>query len=142
MRWRVGAIPVMSAVGDDVTRSAAGRLAGELLLVPAAALDPAVSWHAVDEHHATAEVRIGHLVHNVTIEVDERGALRSLWLPRWGNPDGGAFAEHPFGVEFAHEAMSDGFAIPTTLRAGWGYGTDAWPDGVFFRATIDAARYR
>jgi hypothetical protein len=142
MRWRLGAIPVMSAVGDDVTRSAAGRLAGELLLVPAAALDPAVSWHAVDEHHATAEVRIGHLVHNVTIEVDERGALRSLWLPRWGNPDGGAFAEHPFGVEFAHEAMSDGFAIPTTLRAGWGYGTDAWPDGVFFRATIDAARYR
>jgi hypothetical protein len=45
-------------------------------------------------------------------------------------------------VEFADEAMSDGYTIPTTLRAGWGYGTDAWPDGVFFRATIDAARYR
>jgi hypothetical protein len=142
MRWRLGAIPVMSAVGDDVTLSAAGRLAGELLLVPAAALDPAVAWHAVDEDHATADVRIGGVVHHVTIEVDERGALRSLGLLRWGNPDGGAFAEHPFGVELGDEAMSDGYTIPTTLRAGWGYGTDAWPDGVFFRATIDAARYR
>jgi hypothetical protein len=43
MRWRLlGAIPVMLAIGDDVTHSAAGRLAGELVLLPAAALDPAV----------------------------------------------------------------------------------------------------
>jgi Family of unknown function (DUF6544) len=142
MRWRLfGGIPVMSAVGDDITRSAAGRLAGEMVLVPAAALDPAVSWHAVDEHHAAADVRIGDLVHRVTIGVNERGALRSVWLPRWGNPDGGAFAEHRFGVEFGSPAMFDGYRIPTVLRAGWGYGSDAWPEGVFFRATIDAARY-
>jgi hypothetical protein len=142
MRWRLfGGIPVMSAAGDDITRSAAGRLAGEMVLVPAAALDPAVSWHAVDEHHAAAGVRIGDLVHRVTIGVDERGALRSVWLPRWGNPDGGAFAEHPFGVEFGDPAMFDGYLIPTALQAGWGYGRDGWPDEVFFRVTIDAARY-
>ncbi len=35
MRWRLGgAVPVMSAAGDDITRSAAGRLASELVLVP------------------------------------------------------------------------------------------------------------
>jgi len=143
MRWRLGgAIPVMSAAGHDITRSAAGRLAGELVLVPAAALDPALTWHAVDEYHASADVRIGDAVHHVTIEVDERGAVRSLWLPRWGKPDGRAFAEHPFGVEFGGESAIDGYTIPATLRAGWGFGTDAWPDGVFFRATIDMARYR
>lgn len=142
MRWRLfGAVPVMSAAGDDVARSAAGRLAGELVLVPAAALDPAVSWHAVDAHHAAADVRIGDLVHGVTIDVDERGALRSVLLPRWGNPDGGAFAEHPFGVEFGDPAVFDGYRIPTVVRAGWAYGSDAWPEGVFFRATIVAARY-
>jgi hypothetical protein len=132
----------MSAAGHDITRSAAGRLAGELVLVPAAALDPALTWHAVDEQHASADVRIGDAVHHVTIEVDERGAVRSLWLPRWGNPDGRAFAEHAFGVEFGGESALDGYTIPATLRAGWGYGTDAWPEGVFFRATIDMARYR
>ena len=142
MRWRLGgAIPVMSAAGDDITRSAAGRLASELILVPAAALDPAVSWHAVDEHRATADVRIGDVVLHVTIEVDDRGAVRSLWLPRWGNPDGGAFAEHPFGGELGGEATYEGYTIPTTMRVGWGYGTDAWPNGIFFRAAIDVARY-
>jgi hypothetical protein len=143
MRWRLGGvIPVMSAAGDDITRSAAGRLASELVLVPAAALDPAVSWQAVDGHRATADVRIGEGVHHVTIEVDERGAVRSLWLPRWGNPDGGTFAEQPFGGELGAEATFDGYTIPTTLRAGWGYRTDAWPEGIFFRATIDTASWR
>lgn len=35
MDWRLGGlIPVMSATGPDVTRSAAGRLAGEMALAP------------------------------------------------------------------------------------------------------------
>ena len=35
MRWRLGGlVPVVSATGPDVTRSAAGRLAGETVLVP------------------------------------------------------------------------------------------------------------
>ena len=88
--------------------------------MPAAALDPAVSWHAVDEYRATADVQIGDVVHHVTIEVDDRGAVRSLWLPRWGNPDGGAFAEHPFGGELGGEATYEGYTIPTTLRGGVG----------------------
>ena len=100
-----------------------------------------MSWHAIDAHHAAADVRIGDLVHGVTIDVDERGALRSVLLPRWGNPDGGAFAEHPFGVEFGDPAVFDGYRIPTVVRAGWAYGSDAWPEGVFIRATIVAARY-
>ena len=52
------------------------------------------------------------------------------------------FAEHPFGGELGGEATYEGYTIPTTLRVGWGYGTDAWPNGVFFRAVIETARYR
>ena len=95
----------------------------------------------VDARHAAADVRIGDLVHRVTIDVDERGALRSVWLSRWGNPDGGAFAEHPFGVEFGDSAGFDGYRIPTALRAGWASGSDTSHEEVFFRATIVAARY-
>jgi hypothetical protein len=63
MRWRLlNAIPVMAAEGEDVTLSAAGRHAGELLVaVPAAALDPTVSWTTVDPDPATAH-RHGHEV--------------------------------------------------------------------------------
>ena len=141
--WRVlGVVPVVAAAGDDVTRSAAGRLAAELVLVPGAALDSGISWEALDQRHATAHAAIGSVDHRVTIEVDDRGALCSLWLPRWGNPEGGVFAEHRFGVTFADEINLDGYTIPTTLCAGWGLGTDTWPSGVFFRATIDRARFQ
>jgi Family of unknown function (DUF6544) len=45
MRWRLlGRIPVMSASGTDVDRSAAGRVALDATLVPPAFLDPTVSW--------------------------------------------------------------------------------------------------
>ena len=48
MRWRVlGSLPVMSASGPDITRSAAGRLASEFVFVPAVALSPAVTWEPV-----------------------------------------------------------------------------------------------
>jgi hypothetical protein len=37
MRWRLlGLIPVITAAGPDVTRSARGRLAGEIALLPTA----------------------------------------------------------------------------------------------------------
>jgi hypothetical protein len=45
MRWRLGGlVPVMSATGPDITRSAAGRLAGEMALVPTTF--PAAAWAA------------------------------------------------------------------------------------------------
>ena len=61
MRWRLlDAVPVMSADGPDVTRSAAGRYAGELLLyVPTAALSDMITWRAVDEARATAVLQVG-----------------------------------------------------------------------------------
>jgi hypothetical protein len=56
MRWRLlNAIPVVAAEGEDVTRSAAGRHAGELLLgAPAAALGSGISWTEVDSDRAAA----------------------------------------------------------------------------------------
>ena len=138
MRWRlVGLIPVMSSSGDDVSRSAAGRLAAEATLIPTACVALGVPWTPVDDRHATAGVRVGDRVHDVTIEVDDGGALRGVQLPRWGNPDGGAHALHTFGVEMGDPQDLGGLAVPTTLRAGWWPGTDRWDEGEFFRATID-----
>jgi hypothetical protein len=143
LRWRlIGLVPVMTATGDDITRSSAGRLAAEQMLVPATALDDAVSWEPVDDRRATAHVDVDGTDHRVTIDVDDHGALQSVSQDRWGDPDGGEFAVHPFGATFADERTFDGCTIPTTLYAGWSFGTGSWPDGVFFRATIDDARFR
>ncbi len=142
MRWKLfGVLPVMAAAGRDIDRSAAGRHAGETMVLPGGALADTVEWQPGDHHHATATVTDGWYTHHVTVEIDDHGALRSVTLPRWGNPDKGPYAEHTFGVELGEERPFDGYLMPTRWRAGWWFGTDRWSEGEFFRATIDAATF-
>jgi len=142
MRWRLlGLVPVMSADGEDVTRSAAGRHAGELLLVaPGAALSPEVGWRAIDDERAAAVVRVGGTTHEATLTIGPDGALTDLVMQRWGEAGGGAFAEQPFGASFDGEATFGGVTVPRRITAGWHYGTDRWPEGQFIRWTVDDLR--
>lgn len=141
MRWRLlGRIPILSASGPDVTRSAAGRLAGETMLLPTAALG--LPWRPDDDRRAIATVTTGPFRHEVTVEVDGAGALNAVTFPRWGNPDGEPHREHPFGVAFDGERAVDGCMLPAELRAGWWFGTDRWSDGEFFRAALDTVALR
>lgn len=143
MRWRLfGLIPIMSATGPDVSRSAAGRFAGEIVLCPTAALAPNVEWRpGADDDHAVADVRLGDRIHTLTIEVGGEGSLRRVELPRWGSPDGGPCRLNTFGVTFAGEIASGGYAIPATMRAGWRLGEGGPEFGESFRATIDAVAF-
>ena len=144
MRWRLfNAVPVLAAGGQDITRSAAGRHAGELLLAaPAAALSPQVTWRALDTDRATASVQVGLDVHDVALTITADGALTDLVMTRWGNPGKEPFGMHSFGATLGGELSFDGFTIPRDITAGWHYGTDRWSEGQFIRYTIDAAHYR
>jgi hypothetical protein len=137
MRWRVlGAVPVRSAAGVDVTRSAAGRHAGEVLVaLPAAALSPQVKWRPVDADRATARIKVGRGFHDVTLTVAAGGALTSLTMSRWGPVGTGTFAERMFGADLSADATFDGFTIPCAVTAGW-------TDEQFIRYTVDGAHYR
>jgi hypothetical protein len=109
MRWLLNAIPVMAAAGPDVTRSAAGRHAGELLLAtPAAALSPQVVWRANDAERATAQVEVGPWRHEVTLKIGRDGAVRELVMSRWGNQGRDSFAERAFGAAITSEQTFDG----------------------------------
>jgi hypothetical protein len=144
MRWRLlNAVAVMTADGEGITRSAAGRHAGELLLAtPAAALDPGVRWTAVDAERATAMRRVGADEHEVTLTIAADGALTELRMTRWGSPDNEPFAAHTFGATMQDDALFDGFTIPRAITASWHFGTDRWPEGQFIRYTIDDAHHR
>ncbi len=139
MRWQLlNVLPVMRAEGPDITRSAAGRHAGELLLyLPAAALSETITWRDVDHDRAAAVLQIGPTQAEVMITVGPTGALAKLALPRWGNPDGEPFAEYTFGAAFENEVSFDGITLPRDVTAGWHFGTDRWPEGQFLRYTID-----
>ena len=142
MRWRLfGIVPVASAAGADVTRSAAGRHAGELLVaLPTAALSPQVRWRPVDGDRAAADVHVGGTPHEVTVTVGADGALAELGMRRWGPLDRKAFGEQPFGATFDGELAAGGVRVPARVTAGYGYGTDAWEAGQFIRWTVDDLR--
>jgi len=141
LRWRLaGVVPVMSASGPDVTRSAAGRLAGEMVLAPTTAL--AATWTpGADGDRAVAAVLVAGVEERVEVQVGPDGRLLGVTMQRWGNPDGVPFGRHPFGVAVEAEATFAGVTVPSVFRAGWWWGTDRQPAGEFFRATITGVSF-
>lgn len=142
MRWRLlGLIPVNSADGQDVTRSAAGRLAAEGVVVPTAYRS--ASWEAgSDADRVVGTWSIGGEQEQVELHIGSRGQLLDVLMQRWGTPDGAPPGRYPFGVTVEEESTFDSITIPTVLRAGWWWGTDRQTEGEFFRAQITAATFR
>jgi hypothetical protein len=142
MRWRLlNLVPVMTADGADVTRSAHGRLAAEVVLAPISFA--AASWTTGDGPDvAVATWRIGDDTEQVQLRLSSTGALRSVVMQRWGNPLGAPYERYPFGVTVQEEGSFEGITIPTKLRAAWWWGTERESDGEFFRAQITDARFR
>jgi hypothetical protein len=144
MRWKLfGIIPVMTASGPDITRSAAGRVGSEYVWLPSALTGNNVSWEAPDSSHATASFTVHGEKVELELTVDETGRLQALKLLRWGNPEGADFRYVDFGGAVEKEDRIGGYTIPTRLRAGWYFGSDRFEsDGEFFRVTIDDATFR
>lgn len=143
MRWRLlSLVPVLSAYGPDVTRSAVGRLAAEgLTLLPTSF--PKATWTEDDDPDtAVGTMTIGGEQESVRLRVTPEGRLRDVLLQRWGNPDGQPYGRYPFGVTVHSERSFGGITIPASFDAGWWHGTDRQADGEFFRATITAAVFR
>ena len=141
MDWRLGGlVPVMTATGPDVTRSAAGRLAGETALVPTTFR--AARWSAgSDDDRAVVSWRIDDHEESAELQVGADGRLIGVVVQRWGNPDGAPFGRHPFGVAVEAEETFAGVTIGSVLRAGWWWGTDRQPEGEFFRARVTDASF-
>lgn len=141
MRWRLlRLIPVMSAVGPDVTRSARGRLAGEIALIPTAFRQ--ATWAPGErDGTATATWHFGDDTETAELRVGSDGQLLEVVVDRWGNPGGAPFRRYPFGVLVEAEANFSGITIPSQFRAGWWWGTDRQAEGEFFRARITNAQF-
>jgi hypothetical protein len=149
MRWRLpGIFPVVNASGPDITRSAAGRMNIESIWLPSVLLARGVAnnetaWTASDDSHLHA----GFSAHGETAEIDyvigENGGLRSVSMPRWGNPEGAEFRLVDCGGFVEREGTLGGYTIPAVMRVGWHFGSERFDsEGEFFRVTIDEAVYR
>ncbi|MFO7566754.1 MAG: DUF6544 family protein [Enhygromyxa sp.] len=144
MRWRLlGIIPVMSAEGPDLSRSAAGRAEIDSIFLPSSLLDPAVEWAAGDQQEVELSVAVPGDCGRLRLRVDEQGRLREVSMLRWGRPEGGDYHEVSFGGYLDAERRFGQLTIPTRIRAGWYFGSDRFSEeGEFFRATIDSVEFR
>ena len=84
MRWKLGGLfDVASASGPDVTRSAAGRGAGEAFWVPTMLLPRfGVGWRDQDSRHSIARIPSATETLEVTYEVGDAGEVQSLTFQR------------------------------------------------------------
>jgi hypothetical protein len=142
MRWRLlGLVPVMTAAGPDIARSARGRLAGEIALIPTAFGHAA--W-TQGEHPtiAAATWQFDDDTETAQLRVADGGQLSEIVVNRWGNPGGGPFRRCPFGVSVEAEEDFGGVTIPSLFSAGWWWGTGRQAEGEFFRARITHAQFR
>jgi hypothetical protein len=144
MRWKLyGLIPVLSGSGPDITRSAAGRVAGEAVWIPSVLCSDNVSWPASGQSWLQARFAAHEETSELEFQIDEAGRLKTAKLQRWGDPGSGAFRYVDFGVMAQEETTFGGYTIPSQFRAGWHFGTEQFEsEGEFFRATIDYAEYR
>lgn len=137
MRWKLfGLLPVMRARGEDVTRSAAARLAMEAVLLPSSLVPGgAARWEPVDDAHARFVFTIAGETVSTTLEVDPEGRPVRAWADRWNE---GKYER--FEVQLSGELVAGGYHLPRTVVAGWRLGD---PDEfLFYRADLVSATFR
>jgi len=144
MRWRLlGLVPVASAAGPDITRSAIGRVLGERIWLPSALAAPGIAWRAGNADTAVAALSLLGESTELALTLAADGTVESLAFPRWGDPDGRGYRYETFGGFVDRSATFDGYTIPVRVRVGWYFGSPRFDaEGEFFRAAIDAAVLR
>jgi len=145
MRWYLWhVVPVMSADGPDVSRSAAGRVALEAaaMLPSALVADTGVLWQAVDERSARVRVRVGSEESSVLVVVAPGGQLERVEMMRWDSEGMGGRPGYVLWVAemLDGEQSFGGYTLPKRVRVTKGAGTPQADS--FFEATITAAEFR
>jgi hypothetical protein len=139
MEWKLARLfTVARGAGADVSRSAAGREAGEAFWLPTALLPRfGVEWMPAGAGQALARIPTSTETIEVRYELDQVGHVQSITFQRWGDPDNrGSFGFHGFGGAMTEHRTFDGVTIPTRGTVGWHFGEAAWTSGEFFRFEI------
>lgn len=142
MRWSVlGVLPFLRSQGENVSRSAAGRFAGEHCWLPSALLNREIAWTVEDDGWIGMKLPTPVEIVAVRLRTDQHGALQAIIVNRWGSLARDTFGYYPFVVRFSAERTFESFSVPTELTAGWEMSLES-PGSASFEATITEAEYR
>jgi hypothetical protein len=118
-------IPVVTASGPVIDRSAAGRLMIEQVLIPSSLLPLyGAEWSRIDNHHSEVLIEQDGVEGRLTLRIDDDGSLVNVVMTRVQGDEQGNEVVKPFGVRIEAYGTFDGITIPTRIAAGWDFGTD------------------
>ena len=130
-----GRTRLFRADDENTTRSAAGRAALEAVYTPASLLPQrGVSWRAESESEIVATWDVRPERPELHMRIDDRGALRSYWAPRWRDMGQQQFGYVPCGCKVEAERRFGDWAVPSSVTGAWWFGTER--ETPFYRAEI------
>lgn len=140
--WVARLFQIIDASSEDISRSTLGRLAAELAWAPAVlyAMED-VSWSAPAGDEVVARFSVENEDIELHLGIDEKGALKALWLDRWSiniDPEGPKYL--PFGASVSAEATFGDYTIASEMEGGWNYGNEHYAP--FIRLTLTQAEFR
>lgn len=129
--------------GHEAVDSAAGRVNIESVWLRSMLFGDGVSWTTQDASHLHVSFTAYNEAAEIHYDIDEKSQLKTVSMPRWGNPDNTKCRYENFGCIAEAEGRFGGYTIPSCMRVGWSFATDRFEsNGEFFRVTIDDATYR
>ncbi len=131
----LGLVPLVDESGTDLSRSAIGRLVVEYMWLPSAWLPQAGALvEPADDERFAVTVDVDGERTCLTLSVDANGRLTGSSFQRYGNITEDKHYQYiPFGGPNDEEGSFGGYTIPTSIRAGWWYGTDRYAEAFRFR---------
>lgn len=113
-------ITLADSRGSQIDQSALLRLLGEMTWFPTAFLDTRyVHWTAIDDHRASATLRVGDRAVTGTFDFGEDDLPSAFTAERYRDLGGGQSALTPFVGRFSDYRPVDGAVVPHRVVASW-----------------------
>jgi hypothetical protein len=131
----LGRARVVAAHDENTTRSAAGRAAAEAIWCPSSLLpERGVDWRCESDELIVATWSVPPERPELSLRIDDRGALVSCSVPRWGKAGRATYGYIACGGGVHAERRFGDLVLPSHLTVGWEFDTPRYVP--FFEARI------
>ncbi|MBA2860831.1 DUF6544 family protein [Methanococcus maripaludis] len=132
-----GLIPVVKESNTDITKSARGRLAIELIVWNPwkVLMDKNTEFKDVDSETFSVSFEIDGEPVTVYLKIDDEGNLKEVYMNRWNKLENDSYEYIPFGGTISDQLEQNGLKIAKTLNVGWNYGSREYVQTFYFNVT-------
>ncbi|MBA2853526.1 hypothetical protein HNP89_001502 [Methanococcus maripaludis] len=132
-----GLIPVVKESNKDITKSASGRLAIELIVWNpwTVFMDKNTEFKDVDSETFSVSFEIDGEPVTVYLKIDDEGNLKEVYMNRWNKLENDSYEYIPFGGTISDQLEQNGLKIAKTLNVGWNYGSREYVQTFYFNVT-------